>query len=145
MYVCIYVLCYHSGAATSAASATKRSKSTSKKDKAKDEASQPKPVARETVVFEATAADLQHLVIESPVPVLLDVYADWCGPCKQLTPMLEDMAMKSGGMFRVVKINSEKQQSIAQLLKVEALPRYGHTLHKHLRTLLALSHIYTYM
>ena len=41
-----------------------------------------------------------QVVIESPVPVLLDVYADWCGPCKQLGPMLEEMAMRSGGMFR---------------------------------------------
>ena len=47
-------------------------------------------------MFEATAANFQQLVLERKVPVLVDIYADWCGPCKQLGPMLESAAMKSG-------------------------------------------------
>lgn len=65
----------------------------------------PKPAKKSDVVFEATTAQIQELVLESPVPVLLDVYADWCGPCKVLGPALEDMAVKSGGMFRLVKVS----------------------------------------
>jgi len=84
--------------------------------------STPKPAKKESVVFEATSAQLQELVLESPVPVLLDIYADWCGPCKVLGPALEDMAIKSGGMFRVVKINSDNERPISQVLKVTALP-----------------------
>jgi len=84
--------------------------------------STPKPAKKESVVFEATADQLQELVLESPVPVLLDIYADWCGPCKVLGPALEDMAIKSGGMFRLVKINSDNERPISQALEVTALP-----------------------
>ncbi len=59
-----------------------------------------------------------QVVIESPVPVLLDVYADWCGPCKQLGPMLEEMAMRSGGMFRLAKVNSDKNRGVSDVLQV---------------------------
>jgi len=82
----------------------------------------PKPAKKEDVVFEATTAQLQELVLESPVPVLLDVYADWCGPCKVLGPALEDMAIKSGGMFRLVKVNSDNERPVSQALEVTALP-----------------------
>lgn len=58
------------------------------------------------------------MVIESPVPVLLDVYADWCGPCKQLGPMLEEMAVRSGGMFRLAKVNSDKNRGVSDVLQV---------------------------
>ncbi|CAJ1942914.1 unnamed protein product [Cylindrotheca closterium] len=82
----------------------------------------PKPAAKESVVFEATTAQLQELVLESPVPVLLDVYADWCGPCKALTPALSEMAVKSGGAFRLVKLNSDNEKPASAALEVKALP-----------------------
>jgi thioredoxin-like negative regulator of GroEL len=86
----------------------------------------PKPVDKKSVVFEATTAQIQELVLESPVPVLLDIYADWCGPCKALTPALEEMAVKSGGVFRLVKINSDKERPVSTALEVTALPTvYG--------------------
>jgi thioredoxin 1 len=88
--------------------------------------SPPKPAPREAVIFEATTAQVQELVLESPVPVLLDIYADWCGPCKALSPILEEMAMKGGGMFRLVKVNSDNERPISQALDVTALPTiYG--------------------
>lgn len=82
----------------------------------------PKPAKKEDVVFDATTDQIQELVLESKVPVLLDFYADWCGPCKALGPALEDMAIKSGGMFRVVKINSDNERPVSQALGVSALP-----------------------
>jgi len=74
------------------------------------------------------------LVLESPVPVLLDIYADWCGPCKALSPILEDMAIKSGGALRLVKVNSDNERAVAGALGVTALPtifgmRDGQILH----------------
>uniref|UniRef100_A0A7S4R534 Thioredoxin domain-containing protein n=1 Tax=Ditylum brightwellii TaxID=49249 RepID=A0A7S4R534_9STRA len=82
----------------------------------------PKEANKADVVFEATTADLQRLVMESPVPVLIDVYADWCGPCKALTPALEQMAVKAGGMFRLVKVNSDNERPVSAALEVTALP-----------------------
>lgn len=82
----------------------------------------PKLAPKESVVFEATAAQVQELVLESPVPVLLDIYADWCGPCKALSPILEDIAVKSGGQLRLVKVNSDNERAIASTLQVTALP-----------------------
>jgi thioredoxin-like negative regulator of GroEL len=82
----------------------------------------PKPAQKKDVVFEATAAEVQELVLESPVPVLLDIYADWCGPCKTLGPILEEMAVKAGGMFRLVKINSDNERAVSGALEITALP-----------------------
>ncbi|KAL3774698.1 hypothetical protein ACHAW5_003770 [Stephanodiscus triporus] len=82
----------------------------------------PAPANIDDVVFEGTAEDLHRLVIESPVPVLLDVYADWCGPCKQLTPALEQVCVNAGGMIRLVKVNTDQQRSISGCLDVKALP-----------------------
>ena len=82
----------------------------------------PKPAKKEDVVFQATSNNIQKIVLESPVPVLLDVYADWCGPCKALTPALEDMAIKGGGMFRLVKLNTDEERNISSALGVTSLP-----------------------
>jgi thiol-disulfide isomerase/thioredoxin len=57
---------------------------------------------------------------------LLKFYVNRCGPCKVLGPALEDMAIKSGGMFRLVKINSDDEKPVSQALEVTALPSvYG--------------------
>lgn len=84
--------------------------------------SPPTPAKKEDVVFEATTSQIYELVLESPVPVLLDVYASWCGPCKVLGPALEEMAVKSGGLFRLVKVNSDNERVVSGALEVTALP-----------------------
>lgn len=82
----------------------------------------PPPASKTDVVFEATTSQIQELVLESPVPVLLDAYAPWCGPCKALTPALEEMAVKAGGAFRLVKVNTDNERAISTALEVTALP-----------------------
>ena len=78
----------------------------------------PKEAKREECVFECSSQDFQRLVMDAATPVLLDVYADWCGPCKQLGPVLENAAMKSGGMFHLVKVNSDKNRELVETLGV---------------------------
>lgn len=80
------------------------------------------PVRKEEVVLEGTMANFQSLVLDATVPVVVDVYADWCGPCRQLTPMLEEAAVKANGMFRLVKINVDKERALVNCLQVNAFP-----------------------
>ena len=96
-----------------------KSKTVPATEKSNDE---PNPTKKEDVVFDVTANNFQKIVLESPVPVLVDVYADWCGPCKQLGPVLEQAAIASRGMFRLAKVNSDKEQSLASNMGVKGLP-----------------------
>jgi thioredoxin 1 len=80
------------------------------------------PAKKEEVIFEGTAEDLQKLVFESPVPVLLDVYAEWCKPCQVLTPALEQICINAEGRLRLVKINTDLQRQVSGALEVKSLP-----------------------
>jgi thiol-disulfide isomerase/thioredoxin len=115
------------GVSTNSTSSARRKKKTKRAKRSKaastpSSSTAPAPAARNTVVFEVTAENFQSVVLESPVPVLLDVYADWCGPCKQLGPVLENAAIKSGGMFRLAKVNSDRASDLAQALGITGLP-----------------------
>ncbi len=72
-------------------------------------------------VTKVTAATFQSTVIESKIPVLVDFYTDWCGPCKQLAPELERFAHNEAGL-RVVKVNAEHDKRLAQQYRVRSYP-----------------------
>ncbi len=56
------------------------------------------------------------------VPVLVDFWAPWCGPCKQLTPILEKVVREAKGAVKLVKINIDENQGIAQQLRIQSIP-----------------------
>lgn len=60
--------------------------------------------------------------MESDVPVLVDFYADWCGPCKMVGPIIEDMAIKYDGKAKICKINIDEQRKLALTNKVMSIP-----------------------
>lgn len=61
-------------------------------------------------------------IIDSEKPVLIDFYADWCGPCKALTPIIEDLKTDLGDRIRVVKIDVDRNQSLSQKLQIQSIP-----------------------
>ena len=74
----------------------------------------------EEAVVEVSAANFLREVFQSKVPVLIDVYADWCGPCQEIKPILEETAKL--GQFKLAKINSDQNQDLVEILNVTALP-----------------------
>ena len=60
--------------------------------------------------------------VSKRVPVLVDFWAPWCGPCKQLTPLLEKVVKQANGKVRLVKINVDENQQIAAQMRVQSIP-----------------------
>ncbi len=62
------------------------------------------------------------LVASPGMPVLVDFYADWCGPCKAMAPVLEQVAAQHRGKLRVVKIDVDKNPALARQYRVQSIP-----------------------
>lgn len=75
-------------------------------------------------IFDATMENFQEKVMQASetTPVLVDVWADWCAPCKQLTPILQKLAEDYKGAFVLAKVNADEQQELAGSLGVRSLP-----------------------
>ena len=84
----------------------------------------PAGVAAADIIKDTTTAAFVRDVVEASkvVPVLVDFWADWCGPCKQLTPLIEKVVRSYGGKVRLVKMNIDQHPSIPGQLGVQKLP-----------------------
>ena len=69
-----------------------------------------------------TAANFENEVLNSDKPVLLDFYADWCGPCKMLAPVLHEIAEENADTLKVGKINVDEQMELAMRFQVSSIP-----------------------
>ncbi|WP_375192630.1 thioredoxin [Marinobacter sp.] len=75
-------------------------------------------------IFEATMENFQQKVMEASAstPILVDVWAEWCAPCKQLMPLLEKLANEYQGGFMLAKVNADEQEQLTASLGVRSLP-----------------------
>jgi putative thioredoxin len=75
-------------------------------------------------IFDVTVENFESDVIlaSDNALIVLDFWADWCGPCKTLTPILEKLAIEYNGRFRLAKVDSDKQQEISSMFGIRSLP-----------------------
>lgn len=66
--------------------------------------------------------NFKEKVLGSQVPVLVDFYADWCGPCKMVAPILDDLAREYEGKINIYKVDTEKEQELAAMFGIRSIP-----------------------
>lgn len=69
-----------------------------------------------------TEANFETEVLHSELPVLVDFWADWCGPCRMLSPLIADLAKEYEGKIKVGKVNVDEQQELAMQYRVVSIP-----------------------
>ena len=69
-----------------------------------------------------TDKDFENDVIASDIPVLIDFWAEWCGPCKMISPILEELANELNGKIKIVKVNVDENNQTAVKFSIRSIP-----------------------
>ena len=74
------------------------------------------------LIVTLTHENFAEQVLKSPAPVLVDFWAEWCGPCKMIAPLLDELADEYDGKVKIGKVNVDEQQSLAAEYGIRAIP-----------------------
>jgi thioredoxin 1 len=74
------------------------------------------------LVKDISDATFEAEVMKSNLPVMVDFWAEWCGPCRAMTPIVESVAQKFAGKAKIVKINVDDNQSVTQRFGIKGIP-----------------------
>ncbi|GHU73996.1 thioredoxin [Clostridia bacterium] len=79
--------------------------------------------------------NFEETIQSSKTPIIIDFYADWCGPCKMMTPMLEELAQENSGKVSFYKVNVDENPEIASRYSVSNIPTFASFVDgKHIRS-----------
>jgi thioredoxin 1 len=74
------------------------------------------------LIVTLTQENFSQNVLQSQMPVLVDFWAEWCGPCKMIAPLLDELADEYGGKIKIGKVNVDEQQALAAQYGIRAIP-----------------------